>query len=149
MEFFDNITAVNEAAQNYALSLDMASLSDDLRERLVSAMAQPSPVDRIVKTGEVLYAHRDEIDDDGKTLVGQLIAFAAMNGFHGLGDGRGSAIVTAMRRDLGEEHPAGLDWPDPEDDPDILEEYKEQPEEEALGDEEEPAGEPGAPEGEG
>jgi hypothetical protein len=142
MEFFNEMPAINEAAANYMLGLDMAELSDELRERLTSATGQVSPVDRIVKTGEVLYAHRDEIDDDGKTLAAQLIAFAALNGFHGLADGRGQAIVSAMRRELGDEHPAGLDWPDPETDPEILDEYK-TPELEEIPGEDEPEGEGG------
>ena len=78
----------------------------------------PSPVDQIVQLGEYLYAHREDVADEGKDLGGALIAFATINGWHGLLEAdRGNRIVQAMRRDLGETPPAGLDWPEPEDDP--------------------------------
>lgn len=136
MEFPDNIPAANALTQTFAVEHG-AELPDALREKLIEALAQPSPVDSIVKTGELLYAHRGELAAPAHTLTAQLISFAAMNGWHGLGqDNRGSRIVQAMRRDLGEDHPGGGEWPDPETDPDVSPEFA-------------PAEEPDMPEPEG
>lgn len=75
-----------------------------------------SPVDVICRMGEALYANRADLDNAGKALCAGLAAFASMNGWHGLGDARGTGIVQAMRRDMGETSPTGT-WPDPKDDP--------------------------------
>ena len=123
MEFPDNIEALGKAAQTYVM-LHGSTLAEDVRDRVIAGLGAPSPVDRIVKTGEALYAVHANLDDEGKVLVAQLISFAAMNGWHGLAeDNRGGRIVMAMRRDLGEEAPGGASWPDPESDPSPLAEY--------------------------
>lgn len=123
MQFPDNAEALGKATQNFIM-LHGASLSEVVRDRLISALGAPSPVDRIVKTGEVLYAARESLNDDGKALIAGLISFASRNGWHGLGqDNRGTRIVMAMRRDLGEEATSGTPWPSPDDDPSPLAEY--------------------------
>jgi hypothetical protein len=123
MEFPDNIQALGNAAQTFVM-LHGATLAEDVRDRVIAALGAPSPVDRIVKTGEALYAARADLNEAGKMLVGQLISFAAMNGWHGLAeDNRGGKIVMAMRRDLGEAAPAGGSWPEPEEDPEPLAEF--------------------------
>jgi hypothetical protein len=75
-------------------------------------------VDHIVKTLEALYAVNSKLDDAGKTLIGQLAAFATPLGWHGLrDDNRGLAIQLAMQRDTGEAAPARAPWPKADDDP--------------------------------
>lgn len=117
MEFPDNIAALGEASQTFIM-MHGASLPEDVRTKVIAALGAPSPVDRIVKTGEALYAAREDLNDEGKTLCSQLISFAAMQGWHGLADeNRGGRIVQAMRRDLGEKAPGSTKWPSAEDDP--------------------------------
>lgn len=116
MNFPDNIQDLGTAAQTFMMTHG-ASLPEELRNTLLEAISAPSPVDRIVKTGEALYAARDTLNDDGKTLCAQLISFASLQGWHGLGDdNRGGRIVAAIRRDLGEKAPSGK-WPVAETDP--------------------------------
>lgn len=114
---FDNIADAREAIAVYRFG---ALLDEDVAivDKVRDLSASPSPVDQIVRVGEYLYAKRDEIADAGKGVAGGLIAFATVNGWHGLlADNRGNRIVQALRRDLGEEPPAGIEWPDPVDDP--------------------------------
>lgn len=116
MNFPDNIQDLGTASQTFMM-MHGASLPEALRNTLLEAISAPSPVDRIVKTGEVLYAARDTLNDDGKALCAQLISFAALQGWHGLGDdNRGGRIVQALRRDLGEKAPSGK-WPAADTDP--------------------------------
>lgn len=123
MEFPDNIEALGKAAQTFIM-VQGATLSEAVRDQVIAALGAPSPVDRIVKTGEALYAAKSDLDESGKTLVAQLISFATMNGWHGLAvDNRGGRIVMAIRRELGEDAPSGASWPDPESDPDPLPEF--------------------------
>ena len=53
MEFPDNIQALGNAAQTFVM-LHGATLAEDVRDRVIAALGAPSPVDRIVKTGEAL-----------------------------------------------------------------------------------------------
>lgn len=122
MEFPDNIEALGKASQTF-LMMHGGSLPEHLRDHLLSALGAPSPVDRIVKAGEALYANAADLDNDGKTLCAQLISFASLNGWHGLADdNRGGRIVMAMRRELGEKAPSGK-WPVAADDPEALSQY--------------------------
>lgn len=122
MQFPDNVEVLGKNAQIFMMSHGM-ELPASLQDFLLAAMGAPSPVDRIVKFGEALYAAAADLDDEGKILCAQMIGFASRNGWHGLAeDNRGGRIVMAMRRQLGETSPSG-NWPDPEDDPAPLAEY--------------------------
>lgn len=128
MEFPQDIPALGLAAQNFMM-LHGAALPDAVRSRAVAAISSPSPVDRIVKLGEVLYAARAEINAEGQALAAQLIGFAASQGWHGLSvEGRGVGIVQALQRDLGEKPPAGVKFPEPAADPAPLPEFAPAPE---------------------
>lgn len=117
MMTFDNITAARNGIMDYragALSGEPEGVITKVRD----LSASPSPVDQIVRIGEYLYANRAEISNDGKDLCGGLIAFATVNGWYGLLESdRGNKIVQAIRRDLGEDPPAGMEWPVAGDDP--------------------------------
>lgn len=66
----------------------------------------PSPVDKIATAAEALYASAQlgQLDQAGMTLVVQAANFCMMNGWHDIGQtGRGTGIVQAMRRMLGDE----------------------------------------------
>jgi hypothetical protein len=114
---FDNITAARDFIMDYRAS-KLLDEPEAVIAKVRTLSASPSPVDQIVRIGEYLYAHRSEVADPSKDIAGGLIAFATINGWHGLlADDRGNRIVQALRRDLGETPPPGLDWPDPETDP--------------------------------
>lgn len=96
-----DITGARRAIRGYLAYAD-GKLPADTFIRLEDLADSPSPVDQIARSAELLYARRDELDDEGRTLVGQLASFAATNGWHGMADGnRGGLIAQAMRRDMG------------------------------------------------
>lgn len=114
---FDSITAAKNGLTTFLMTKG-ATLGEGLRGHLVDALACPSPVDMLVQSTEALYAARADLDADGKALIGSLAGFIVTNGWHGINtDDRGNRIVLAMRRDNGEEAPAGVIWPEPESDP--------------------------------
>lgn len=117
MPVLDSIQAALAAVSNFLIA-EGAALPDALRVALVESSGRPSPVDRIVEVGETLYSNASLLSDEGKMLCAALISFATLNGWHGLAeDNRGGRIAMAMRRETGEEPPAGLTWPEPESDP--------------------------------
>jgi len=114
MRSFDTITDARKAIRKF----NDDALPEHMRERFDTIASSPSPVDQIVKLGEFLYANRDQIDDDATELAGGLIQYATLNAWHGLADdARGDRIVQAIRRDLGEPAPNGVEWPDAASDP--------------------------------
>ena len=114
VQTFDTIADARKAVALF----NFASLPTEIATKAIDFVASPSPVDQIVKTGEYLYAEKASITSDALSLAGGLIAFATINGWHGLLDGdRGNKIVQAVRRTLGETPPTGLSWPDAADDP--------------------------------
>jgi hypothetical protein len=77
------------------------ALSPALFEQLEELVDSPSPVDAIVRSAELLYARRAELDDEARDLVGRLAAFAGVNGWHGMATAnRGGLILQAMERDV-------------------------------------------------
>lgn len=118
---FETIATAREAIMTYRFG---ALLAEDgaIITKVQALSASPSPVDQIVRTGEYLYSQRALIADDSLDIAGGLIAFATMNGWHNLlADNRGNRIVQALRRDLGEDPPIGMEWPEPASDPPALE----------------------------
>jgi hypothetical protein len=96
-----DITGARRAIRGFLVHAD-GVLPADTFAKLEDLADSPSPVDQIARTAELLYARRDELDDEGRTLVGQLASFAATNGWHGMADAnRGGLIAQAMRRDMG------------------------------------------------
>lgn len=93
-----------------------ASLSAQTQAALAEADAQPGGMVMFLVAMEALYAAREDLNDAGKMICAQLGAFCAMVGWPG-GDPRPNLIHQVMRRELGEQPPAGLSWPDPEADP--------------------------------
>lgn len=73
-----------------------------------------SQADVISQGREILYAHKDLLDEEGLSLLAQLAAYAVANNWIGdNADGRCEKIVSGARRELGE---AG-DWVAEEDEP--------------------------------
>lgn len=110
------LVAIDQFLIEHARELEAAA-----KTALLDAAGKVSPVDKIVGVGEVLYAVRADLTAEGLTLGGQAIEFATRNAWHGLAnDSRGSRMVDAMRRQLGEEHPTSGEWPAPETDPEAM-----------------------------
>jgi len=107
MDTIADIPGARRAIRNYLVHAD-GQLKPDTFERLEALVDSPSPVDVIVGSADLLYARRDELDDEGRTVVAQLASFAAANSWHGMGDGnRGGLIAQAMRRDMGQKAEPG------------------------------------------
>lgn len=76
-----------------------------------------SPVDRIVRTGEMLFANRSTLTrNSDRELSARLVEFAAMNGWHGLNeDNRAGRISATMMAEAGGAPVAEADIPTPRD----------------------------------
>lgn len=117
MDFIPTAYEVIAAIDRYMM-LHGQDLDAKVQGALLEVSAKVSPVDKIVATGEVLYAVRADLDAEALTIAGQAIDFATRNGWHGLDiDARGFRMVNALRRQLGEPHPTEGEWPDPATDP--------------------------------
>jgi len=96
----------------------------DMRKQIRELSSSPSPVDQIVRTGEFLYARKDEVGPEGRTLAGGLCSYASLNGWHGMNENdRGGKIQQAMARENGEEPVYGRPWPEPDQDPEPKPEF--------------------------
>ena len=112
----EDITAAKRALRRYATEAE-GKLPADTFEQLEKLVDSPSPVDAIARTAELLYARRDELDDNGRTLVAQLASFAAVNAWHDMAlNNRGGLIAQAMNRDMGGKAIPGQPKPQKADD---------------------------------
>lgn len=123
MQTFDTIADARNAIMDFRADHGN-ELPEDLRQEFRTLSASPSPVDQIVKIGELLYARRADCCPEASALAASLVAFATVNGWHGLSeDGRGENMVQALRRDMNQKPIPGFKWPDPENDPAPLEQF--------------------------
>lgn len=100
MQPIADITAARRAIRQYLAHAE-GKLPDDTFEQFEKLADSPSPVDQIVRCADLLYARRDELDDEGRTVAAQLAAFAATNFWHAMGEGnRGGLIAQALMRDV-------------------------------------------------
>jgi len=123
MRTFDTITDAREAIMDFRAD-HLKDLPEELQAKFKAQAASPSPVDQIVGVMELLYANKEGLSNEAKDLIGGLAAFATVNAWHGLAeDERGSKIVQAMSRDLGEKLIPGFKAPKPEADPAAKDQY--------------------------
>lgn len=113
LQFFPDLPTLTTALTRYMV-LDSGTLRADVQEHLLDYAGHASPVDRIVKTAEILYAHRPLLDQAARDMTAQLAQFAGTNFAMGA---RGMAIAAAMQRDNGYDPPSGTTWPPAESDP--------------------------------
>lgn len=78
-----------------------------------------SDADILTNGAEILYAHKDLLDNDGLALMAQLYYYADQSKWSTFNkDGRSLAIVGLVRRELGENGfgvaDAEAEWPEPE-----------------------------------
>lgn len=117
MDFLPTLGDALSAVDQF-LILHASELPEASKTALLAAGTKVSPVDKLVEVGEVLYGARKDLNDDSLIIAGQVIEFCTRNGWHGLtNDARGERMVAAIRRQLGEPHPTGGEWPAPETDP--------------------------------
>jgi hypothetical protein len=127
MKNFDGIMSAGDALNEWFWT-NKARLPEPVSEAIQPLLgAVRSPVDACVNAAEIIYAHRADLEPDDLTLGAALAALCSVNGFHGLGEGRGDAISFALRRDAGEEAPAHLDWPDSAADPEPHDRFRTTP----------------------
>ena len=121
-------TAARRVLRNYLVYAE-GKLPDDTFTRLEALVDSPSGVDAVCKVAELLYARRDQLDEEGRTVVAQLAAFAATNFWHGMGEGnRGGLIAQAMMRDNGVKPASGTTQIKAADDPEPQAIYAAEPE---------------------
>ena len=93
----EDIVSARRSLRGYLAYAD-GKLPADTFEKLETLADSPSPVDQICRSAELLYARRDELDATGRDVAGELAAFAATNGWHGMADGnRGGLIYQALK----------------------------------------------------
>ena len=123
MQFFNDIPSVTSAIDTFMVQSGSTLPANLLAALMSDSMGGLSPVDKVVKFGEIIYAAGTASPTAAQTVACQAIAFATMNGWHGLADaGRGTGITSALQRDLGEPAPAG-GWPAISADPKPLQQY--------------------------
>lgn len=121
IEAVENFTDALSGLQRFIME-HAAALPVGTREQLLEFANHPSPVERIVNTAEALYAIKPDLSKEGREITAQLAQFAAIHGFHGMGE-RGQQIAMAMNRIGGYAAPTGISWPEPEDDPAPLDRF--------------------------
>jgi len=124
MKLYTGIAEAADAARSY-FYVNRESLPAGVADKLQTQVGTgSSPVDLIVAFTEATYANRVDVDPEMMEIAAGLGVIIVQFGFHGSLDGRAEAIVAALRRDSGEEAPAGITWPDPADDPAPSDRYK-------------------------
>lgn len=121
IETVANFEEAGAALQRFMIN-HAVDLPEHTREHLIKLASHPSPVDRIVGSTEALYAAKDDLTKEGRDVTAQLAQFAAVHGFHGMGE-RGQQIAAAMNRIGGYAAPAGSEWPAAADDPAPLDRF--------------------------
>lgn len=124
MILLEDNTAARAALTGLAATTGFSALDMDLQADLLATASAVSVVDAVCRSAELIYARSSEVGALLQALGAGLASMAAANCWHGLHiDGRGAAMMNALRRDAGEDPPIGVAWPDPEDDPAPLAEF--------------------------
>ena len=117
ISFATNIREAQQRLSSYLITYG-AALPAFTRGKVIEAQSAPSAVQRIVQSAEALYAAREGIGYDGRAMAAVLTQLATRHGWSKLDeDDRGGAMLGALLRENGEPPPAGMEWPDPADDP--------------------------------
>jgi hypothetical protein len=100
-----------------------ADLPEFTRAKILEAAGAPSPVDRYVRVTEALFAAKDQVGVEGRSLAVRLARFTAAECFHD--PARSTAIAASILRTAGVKAPEGVTWPAKEEDPEPLKEFVE------------------------
>lgn len=118
MKLYSGIAEAADAARSF-FYINQTVLPPIVAEKLATQVGTGgSPVDLLVAFVESSYANREDVPPEMLEIAAGLGLIIIQFGFHGGLNGRAEAIVQALRRDSGEQAPAGNVWPDPETDPD-------------------------------
>ena len=109
---FDNLPALLQAMQDYIMREGL-TLPTFTRAKAVEALGASNPLVRVIDFGEALYAVRDTLPNEGRTMAAQAVAFATYHcGAQDLlTDDRGNLIVRTLRNLNGEKIKAPLEPP--------------------------------------
>lgn len=125
MKLYSGIAEAADAMRAF-FYVNQAALPEGVRERLQGAVGTgSSPIDLAVAFVEFAYANRADVPVQMLEIAAGVGLIIVQFGFHGSLDGRADGIVAALRRDSGEDAPAGVEWPDPESDPAVNDRYRE------------------------
>lgn len=107
MDIFSDFTGAVDAIVQFDREKFSAMPTHVQAELTRLAAVGVSPVDRVVRTAEMLYANRAVLTrNKDRLLAAQLINFASQYNFHGVNDGgRAQKIEQIMRREAGEDLP--------------------------------------------
>lgn len=124
---FEGLIDADAAVTDWLLA-NVATIPDTLVQSIRDiARENPSPVDRVVLTAELIYASRADIPASLQELGAALALVCARYDFHGLQrDNRGVRIAGALMRDAGSKRPTGMRAQDPRLDPDVAPQYQPQ-----------------------
>jgi hypothetical protein len=95
---FTNIPEAIDAIRQMELN-DYATLPEPVKRVLDDTAALgSSPVDRVVKTAEAIYACRDKVKKEHKETGAKLMSMASLHGWHGVNEnGRAGKVAKVLR----------------------------------------------------
>ena len=93
MESLTDLPAALRAIDTFMVEA-AAKLSDETKAAVLDATSSVSPVDKIVKFGQALYADLENLPAEAKAIAAQVIAFALSHGWHI--DGAGEAMIAVL-----------------------------------------------------
>lgn len=106
MADFSNIPEAHDAIRQLELS-SYSTLPQEVKDVLdKTAQLGSSPVDRIVKTAEAIYAKRDDVPAAARETGAALFIIGQLHGWHGLAqDDRANRAAKVLRGDKAVEAP--------------------------------------------
>jgi hypothetical protein len=124
---FNNITSASDAANEWYWT-NKSKLSQFLQEKFQGLLGPTkSSTEVIAIFPEIIYSNKEILDDDALQLAVGLFSMAIQYNFFALGEGRGQAIIFALKRDLNIPPLEGVEWPNPLEDPEKKIEFIEPP----------------------
>lgn len=113
---YEYISDATELTRDFNAYVFGPNVPEEMKDKAQSIAVTGSQADTISQGRELLYAHRDLLNKQGKIILAQLAAYAVGNGWGGdNADGRCQKMVDGVRRDIGEGQAS--DWLPKEEDP--------------------------------
>ena len=123
MLVFEGPSPAADAARNWLIRNEDA-IPEHVRDRLLGlTVSGTSPLPMMHTFIQAVYANRDAFPVEAIEIAAGLADLFDRSGYHGKLEGKAIPMRDALRRDAGEEASAGSSWPDPEEDPEPLQQY--------------------------